>query len=51
MHDVDSMTEAEVRRELAWWRHFASKLSRSSELPRVGSAIRGRRYTLREDPL
>lgn len=29
--------------ELGWWRHFASKVE-PSELPRVGTALLGRRY-------
>ena len=29
------------RSELEWWRHFASKLSPDSRLPRVGSPLLG----------
>lgn len=41
MKSPDQMTEEEVRYELWWWRHFASKVTHDSEMPRVHSALLG----------
>ncbi len=35
--------------ELAWWRHFATKIMPDGDMPKVGSAFYGERYHLIRD--
>ena len=34
--------------DLSWWRHFRTKLTKDSHMPRVGSPLLGRRWRVRE---
>ena len=46
---LDPEITTQDARELAWWRHFATKIKPGGDMPKVGSAFYGERYDLIRD--